>query len=43
MSAFAKFRKETISFVMSFNPHVRKFARTSVRMDEIGFQWTDFQ
>jgi hypothetical protein len=35
LSAFAKLQKATISFVMS--------VRLSVRMEQLGFQWTDFK
>jgi hypothetical protein len=34
LSAFAKFRKATIGFVMSVRP--------SVRMEQLGSHWTDF-
>jgi hypothetical protein len=34
LGAFAKFRKETISYVMS--------ARPSADMEQHGFHWTDF-
>jgi hypothetical protein len=34
LGAFAKLRKATISFVISVCP--------SVRMEQLGFQWTDF-
>ena len=38
LSAFAKLRKATISFVMSVRPSVR----LSVRMEQLGSHWTDF-
>jgi hypothetical protein len=34
LSAFAKLRKATISFAMFFRP--------SVRMEQLRYQWTDF-
>jgi len=34
LSAFTKFRKATINFVMSVRPYVR--------MGQLGSQWTDF-
>jgi hypothetical protein len=34
LSAFAKLRKATVSFVLSVCP--------SVRMEQLGFHWTDF-
>ena len=38
LGAFAKLRDTTVSFVMS----VRQYVCLSVRMDHLGFQWTDF-
>ena len=41
--AFAKLRKVTISFVMSVRlPSVRPSVRSSVRMEQFGSQWADF-
>ena len=34
LGAFAKLRKVTISFIM--------FVRLSVRMEQLGYRWTDF-
>jgi hypothetical protein len=38
LGAFAKYRKATINFVMSVYPPVRP----SIRMEQLGCQWTYF-
>ena len=46
LGAFAKFRKATISFVISVRLSLRPSAppsvRPSVRMEQLGSPWTDF-
>jgi hypothetical protein len=42
LSAFAKLRKATISFVMFACPSVRLSVCLSVRKEKLGSQWTDF-
>jgi hypothetical protein len=43
LGAFAKLRKATISFVMSVCLSVCQSFRPSVRMEQLGSQWTDFR
>jgi hypothetical protein len=38
LGAFQKFQKATVSFVMSVRPSIHP----SVRMEQLGFHWTDF-
>jgi len=42
LRAFVKFRKATISFVMPVRLSLRPSVRSSVRMEQLGSQWTDF-
>ena len=42
LGAFAKLRKATTTFDMSVCPSVRLSVRSSVRMEELGSHWTDF-
>ena len=42
ISMIAKFRKATVSFVMSVRPPVRLFVRPSFRTKQLGSHWMDF-
>ena len=42
LSILPKFRKSTISFVMSVRLSVRLSVLLSVRMEQLGLQWMDF-
>ena len=42
VDAFAKLRQATIGFVMSVFPSVHLSVCPSVRIEQLGFQWTDF-
>jgi len=39
---FAKFRKATVIFVISVCPSVHQSFHPSVRMEQLGSHWTDF-
>jgi len=42
LGAFAQMRKATISFVTSVCPSARPFFCPTVRMEQLGSYWTDF-
>ena len=42
LGAFPKLRKATISFVVSVRPSVRPSVCLSVRTEQLGSHWTDF-
>ena len=42
LGAFAKLRQASISFVMSFRPSFCLYVCLSVRIEQLGSRWTDF-